>query len=170
MCKFLCFTVQRIIRQHTKTGWPGWETWPSFPQQVPGVAVCRAAAPHFSSSFTTNMTKFGNLTTDSGVQALNEYLGDRSYVEGWVEARGDGKLSAPCEVWVAEGVHADSSRCPWLYQWLLWVFTFDPPASFLSLRTSLPLQWSPSSSLPSIVATNSSGIGCSKLIWLIKCP
>ncbi len=41
-----------------------------------------AAAPGFSFPLDTTMTKFGNLSTDSGVQALDDYLGDRSYVEG----------------------------------------------------------------------------------------
>ncbi|XP_045122775.1 elongation factor 1-beta-like [Portunus trituberculatus] len=35
------------------------------------------------------MTKFGNLTTNSGVQALNDYLGDRSYVEGYSPSQAD---------------------------------------------------------------------------------
>ncbi len=64
--------------------------------QIPGVGTQRRPFPTsrsngvarlyltstFSPSTPLNMTKFGNLTTDSGVQALNDYLGDRSYVEG----------------------------------------------------------------------------------------
>lgn len=53
-----------------------------FPSGSSGWQCVRAAAPRFSSSPTTAMTKFGNLNTDSGVQALDDYLGDRSYVEG----------------------------------------------------------------------------------------
>lgn len=78
-----CTGQQAEARAGARVGRRGGGLLRSFPLEAPAwrcvcVWCCSPVPP---SSFTT-MTQFGNLATDAAVQALDDYLGDRSYVEG----------------------------------------------------------------------------------------
>ncbi|XP_064100258.1 elongation factor 1-beta'-like [Macrobrachium nipponense] len=68
------------------------------------------------------MTQFGNLKSDSGLKALNDYLGDRSYIEGYAPTQAD--------VSVFEGIgKAPSASFPHALRWYNQISSFGAEKS-----------------------------------------